>query len=120
MNNYLVKHIVGIFFSMLLMFSTNLQGLAGYIDYTIKLEEKANHDSDKKDSKALFSQTSTEEENNQKNNSSKEITEKIQYFHQINLFTFFDAKQKSFSNYYHSDDYTSTNNGVTTPPPEFI
>ena len=120
MNNYLVKHIVGVCFSMLLMFSTNLQGLAGYIDYTIKLEEKAKHDSDKNESKALFSQTSAEEENNQKNGSSKEMNEKIHYFHQINLLTFFGVENSTSSDFFIPNHYTSMFDGVMTPPPELI
>ena len=118
MNNNLVKHIIGIFFAFLLVFSTNLQGIAGYIDYQLKLEQK-NLDSSN-ESANLFSQTSTEEENNQKNSSSNEVTEKIHYFHQINLFSFYNAQQKALLEFYHLDNYSSTNGGVMTPPPEFI
>lgn len=119
MKDYLIKHTIGIFFTLLLVFSTNMQGLAGYLDYQMRLEQKTCNDSTNDDSKTLFSQTSTEEENNQKN-SSNEITEKIHYFHEIKLFTFFNAKQTTHSNYHHSKIYSSLDNGVTTPPPEFI
>jgi hypothetical protein len=120
MNNYLVKHIIGIFFTMLLVFSTNMQGIAGYLDHQIELKEKASKDAEKKKSKSLFSQTSTEEENNQKNTSSKEISEKIQYFLVINSFTFFDTKSTSTIDHFISNHYVSMNDGVTTPPPELI
>ncbi len=117
MKDYLIKHSIGIFFTLLLVFSTNMQGLAGYMDYQMSMEQKTEHDSDKNESKALFSQTSTEEENQ---TSSKEITEKIQYFHQINLFAFFDAGKEATSAYFVSENYISANNGVTTQPPELI
>ncbi len=119
MKDYLIKHTIGIFFTLLLVFSTNMQGLAGYLDYQMRLEQNVCDDTTNDNSKALFSQTSTEEENNQQS-SSKEITEKIHYFHVINLFTFFKAKQKTYSVFHHSKTYSSLNNGVTTPPPEFI
>ncbi|WP_413532906.1 hypothetical protein [Empedobacter brevis] len=96
-----------------------MQGLAGYVDYHMKMEQKDKNDSSNKDKKALFSQTSTEEENNQKN-SSNEIVKKIHYFHEIKLFTFFNVKQTTHSDYHQFKRYSSFDNGVTTPPPEII
>lgn len=119
MKDNLIKHTIGIFFTLLLVFSTNMQGLAGYLDYQIRMEQNACNDSKKETTKALFSQTSTEEENNQQT-SSKEITEKIHYFHVINLFTFFKAKQNPLLDFHQSKKYSSLNNGVTTPPPELV
>ncbi len=120
MNNYLVKHIAGIFFTILLVFGSSMQGVAGYVDNQIKLEKKANSHSEKKDTKALFSQTSAEEENNQKNGSSKEMNEKIHYFHQINLLTFFGVENSTSSDFFIPNHYTSMFDGVMTPPPELI
>ena len=119
MKDYLIKHSIGIFFTLLLVFSTNMQGLAGYVDYQMRMEQQDKKDSSDNDQKALFSQTSTEEENNQKNSSS-EITEKIHYFHEIKLFTFFNVKQTTHSDFHHSNPYASLDNGVTTPPPELV
>ncbi|WP_313577938.1 hypothetical protein [Chishuiella sp.] len=119
MNNNLAKHIIGIFFTLILVFSTNMQGFAGYVDQQIKLEQKEVKKSQKKINK-LFSQSSSEEDNNQSNSSSKEITEKIQYFHEIKLFTFANLNTTENYNYYHSKHYNFMNDGVTTPPPEVI
>lgn len=118
MRDNLIKHIIGFFFTLILVFSTNMQGIAGYLDYQIKLEQNACENITSESTKALFSQTSTEEENH--HTSSKEITEKIHYFHVINLFTFIKWKENSFIDFHHSILYSSLNNGVTTPPPELI
>jgi len=94
MKDYLIKHSIGIFFTLLLVFSTNMQGLAGYVDYQMRMEQQDKKDSSDNDQKALFSQTSTEEENN--------------------------VKQTTHSDYHHSNAYASLDNGVTTPPPELV
>jgi len=114
MKSNFAKHIIGIFFTFLLVFSTNMQGIAGYMDYQMKLESKVSH---QKKSKKVFSQTSSEEENN---NSAKEITEKMPFYHQIKSFSFYDNQLTLVINFHHTKKYNFTNSRITTPPPQFL
>lgn len=114
MKSNLAKHVIGIFFTFILVFSTNMQGIAAYMDYQMKLENKVSH---QKKSKKVFSQTSSEEENN---NSAKEITEKMPFYHQIKSFSFYDNLLTSVINFHHTEKYNFINSRITTPPPQFL
>lgn len=113
MKSNLAQHIIGIFFTFLLVFSTNIQGIAGYMDYQMKMDSKVAH---QKKSKKIFSQTSTEEENN---TSAKEITEKMPFNHQLKIFNFYNDSPNLANTFHLTKKYNFTHSGVTTPPPEF-
>ena len=122
MNLKLGKHIYSIFFSLILIFSMNFRGYAGYVDYLEKLSDNCclvDLTQDEDDNN-FYSNTNSSEENETQGSNMFEILEKLNTEVKYN-FGFSDLhKTSNKQEFFHLDLYSLLKVSLSTPPPEFI
>lgn len=124
MNYKVTKHFYSIFFSLILIFSMNFRGFAGYVDYLSKIQEKCyvdiNLSDNDDDDSNTYTNTNSSEENENQGSNMFEILEKINkdvdYCFKISE----DTKLTKDQVFYHLDLYSLLKPSLNTPPPEVI
>jgi len=119
----LSKHFYSIFFSLILIFSMNFRGYAGYIAYLEKIEKSCcavDHEDKDDDDNNLYTNTNSSEENENQGSNSFEILEKLNLQTKYNLLSEDLSSESRQQIYYHLDLYSLLKASLNTPPPEFV
>lgn len=111
------KYIYSFLFSLILVFSMNIQGLAASIDYEQKIEQKENSSNNTEEDKSNFNSSNSSEENETKNN--YESLEKFHDFYSYYI-KFQDNNNELEHIYFHIDLFSKLKLSLNTPPPEIV
>lgn len=118
MTSDIKQYTYSLIFSLILIFSMNIQAFAAYVDYEQKIEVKKT--SHTEDENSNFSNSNNAEENETKNSNSFETLEKLNHsiYYCLNI-PFVDEYNLEF-NFFHIDLYSILKSSLNTPPPELV
>ena len=119
MTSDIKQYTYSLIFSLILIFSMNIQAFAAYVDYDQKTEVKnSSNSSDEENSN--FSNSNNAEENETKNSNSFETLEKLNPLYTYSLNIPHIDKQYLEFNFFHIDLYSILKSSLNTPPPELV
>lgn len=119
MNSEIRQFTYSLIFSLILIFSMNIQAFAAFVDYDQKMEVK-NKTSNTEEDSSNFSSSNTAEENETKNSNSFETLEKLNPLYTYCLNVPYTNKHQLEFNFFHIDLYSILKSSLNTPPPELV